>query len=969
VTGASKTQPEFGMIGYLIPVAFVLAVVVVLAIMAPVQRKLALRNVLRRKNEAALVIAGSLLGTALITGSFITGDTLDSSIRASARQQLGPIDEMVAISDPQRADELEETLRSGNDARIDGIMSLVAIQGSVATTGDDVLAEPEAQIIEADFGEARAFGDNPVDTGISGDTPDEGEIVISEDLADTIRSQAGDELRVFLYGSQIELTVKRVLPRLGIAGFWLGLESKSANAFVAPGTIKEVMGGELPPGAAPPLTRVLVSNRGDIEDGASLTQPVTDVIEEAVGEDSSPRVETLKRDALAEAETQGAEFSELFLGIGAFAIVAGILLLINIFVMLSQERKGQLGMLRAVGLRRADLVRLFMFEGCIYSFIAAILGALLGIGVGWAIVTVAAPIFAGAEEFALELTFSLTLESIVVGFCLGMLITTLTILLTSVRISRINIIRAIRDLPEPDKQLTRTRTQVLGVVFALLNSAAFVAALSDPKAWLQAIICPPLAAFGVLPILSRLLPRRAAVMLVSAASLFWGIFGNAIVGNRFFETGDIFAFVIQGSLLTFSAVVLLSQTADLWEKLTRRIAARNLPIRLGLAYPIARRFRTGLTLGMYALVIFTMTFISTLSTVFGGQVETTTRSAAGGFDLLITSSTSNPPSEDQLESVEGVDEASTMVQGQALFQPQGFPQPEPWPLTGIEQDFVDIGPPELGERDLKRFKSDREVWDAVMEDPQLIIVADFFLQEGGGPPATVVKPGDTLMVIDPITGRSVERTVAGALADDYAFSGAYMSRESVDGVLGDLAVPSRFFVQETDATGSSSEVPAELQGRFLANGVEAESFQSIVEEFQAINLQFFKLMQGYLALGLLVGIAGLGVVMVRAVRERRREIGVLRSLGFLSHSVRRAFLFESAFTSIQGILIGAALALVTAQQLIETGEFGETAEFAIPWTQLTVLCVAALVASLFATAWPAQQASRIPPAVALRVAE
>lgn len=957
------------MIGYLIPVGLVVVVVAALAMLAPVQRRLAARNVMRRKNEAALVIAGSLLGTALITGSFITGDTLDSSIRASARQQLGPIDEMVAAADPQRAARLEDTLRSLEDPRIDGVTSLVAVQGSVATTEGDVLAEPEAQIIEIDFDEARSFGGDPEATGISGATPREGEVVLSQDLADTLRSQTGDEVRVFLYGSEIELRVSRVLPRLGIAGFWLGLESKSANAFVAPGTIEGLAGGKLPKGSAPPLTSVLVSNRGDVEGGAALTGPVTDLIEEAFGGDASLRVETLKRDALEEAETQGAEFSELFLGIGAFAIVAGILLLINIFVMLSQERKGQLGMLRAVGLRRVDLVRLFVFEGCIYSLIAAVLGAVLGIGVGWAIVTVAAPIFAGTEEFALELIFSMTVESIVIGFCLGMLITTVTIVLTSVRISRINIIRAIRDLPEPDKQLTRTRTLVWGSAFGVLNVVGFILALNDPNAWLQAIVCPPLAAFGFLPLLSRLLPRRAAVVLVAGASLFWGIFGNAILGNLFFETGEIFAFVIQGVLLTFSAVVLLSQTTDLWEKLIRRIAARNLPIRLGLAYPIARRFRTGLTLGMYALVIFTMTFISTLSTVFGGQVETTTRSAAGGFDLLVSAANSNPPSEDAIEAVDGIEEASTMVYGQALFQPRGFTQPEPWPLTGIEQDFVDIGPPHLGERDVKRFKSDRAVWEAVIENPNLIVVADFFLQQGGGPPATVVKPGDVLKVIDPVTGQSVERTVAGALADDYAFSGAYMSRGSVEEVLGDQAVPARFFVKESGDGQGASDVAAELQGRYLANGVEAESFESIVEEFQAINLQFFKLMQGYLALGLLVGIAGLGVVMVRAVRERRREIGVLRSLGFLAHSVRRSFLLESAFTSVQGILIGAALALVTAQQLIETGEFGDTAVFAIPWAQLAVLCGAALIASLLATAWPAQQASRIPPAVALRVAE
>jgi len=71
-------------------------------------------------------------------------------------------------------------------------------------------------------------------------------------------------------------------------------------------------------------------------------------------------------------------------------------------------------------------------------------------------------------------------------------------------------------------------------------------------------------------------------------------------------------------------------------------------------------------------------------------------------------------------------------------------------------------------------------------------------------------------------------------------------------------------------------------------------------------------MQGYLALGLLIGIAGLGVVMVRAVRERRREIGMLRAMGFPPRMVRSAFVFESMFVAVQGVVVGVGLALVVS---------------------------------------------------------
>ena len=61
----------------------------------PILRRLALRNAVRRPREALLVILGSLLGAAIITGSAVVGDTMDASIRQSARQHLGPIDELV----------------------------------------------------------------------------------------------------------------------------------------------------------------------------------------------------------------------------------------------------------------------------------------------------------------------------------------------------------------------------------------------------------------------------------------------------------------------------------------------------------------------------------------------------------------------------------------------------------------------------------------------------------------------------------------------------------------------------------------------------------------------------------------------------------------------------------------------------------------------------------------------------------
>ncbi|MGH2757513.1 MAG: ABC transporter permease, partial [Actinomycetota bacterium] len=832
------------------------------------------------------------------------------------------------------------------------------------SSGDD-LAEPDAQLIEMDFAAARAFGSDPEITGVSGKTPGPGQVVIGEDLAERLEVSSGDELTAHLYGKQLSLEVTDVLPQTGIAGFWIGFESSSPNAFVAPGTIADLLGpNESGTGAAPPISFVLVSNRGGVEDSRSLSLAVTGLIEDELG--GTPlRVEEIKRRTLESAERQGEEFGEVFLGIGAFAIIAGILLLVNIFVMLSEERKSQLGMLRAVGMKRSHLVRVFVIEGFIYALLAGLLGAVLGIGVGWAIVTVAAPIFSGFGDFSLNLTFDFQPESLMLGFCLGVLISMATIFGTSLRISRVNIIRAIRDLPEPRVYRARTRSVIIGSVVAAIALTGTIATWGTLEAWPIGIAGVPLVLFGLLPLLSRLIQRRNAVLVASIGTLIWGIFGNAITGGQFFEGGDIFAFVMQGTLLTLAAVLLLSQTQENFEGLIRRVSARSLPLRLSIAYPLARRARTGLTLGMFALVIFTMTFIAVLTTVFGGQVDTATKKE-GDFHILATSSSSNPPTEERLESFEGVSEVAVLRFGDVFFDLPDMDEPTPWTISGVDDEFVAGGPPDL----VKRVEglSEGETWQRLLREPDKIIVPSFFLQTGGGPPQQTFEPGEMVDAIDPVTGTRVELEMIGVIENDFAFSGSYVSKETMDGFLGAQAAPARFYIK-TDDIGRMGEIAREMQGELVANGVEADPIRTIVEDFQQANLQFFRLMEGYLALGLLVGIAGLGVVMVRAVRERRRDVGVLRSLGFLPHQVRRAFVLESGFVALQGILIGVVLAIITASQLIATDSFGENVDFIVPWGSIAVLTSSALIASLIATAWPAQQASQIPPAVALRIAE
>jgi putative ABC transport system permease protein len=162
---------------------------------------------------------------------------------------------------------------------------------------------------------------------------------------------------------------------------------------------------------------------------------------------------------------------------------------------------------------------------------------------------------------------------------------------------------------------------------------------------------------------------------------------------------------------------------------------------------------------------------------------------------------------------------------------------------------------------------------------------------------------------------------------------------------------------------------ADAQAAFIANGAEAVSIRAIMDEGFTMTRQIFQLFEGYLAMGLIVGIAGTAVVMIRAVRERRRQIGTLRAIGFGARPVGRSFAIESAFIAVEGTVIGAVLALVTLYDIVALSDsFGQLA-FSVPYVALAVLLVGTVAASLLATVWPTVAASRIRPAVALRMTD
>jgi putative ABC transport system permease protein len=122
-----------------------------------------------------------------------------------------------------------------------------------------------------------------------------------------------------------------------------------------------------------------------------------------------------------------------------------------------------------------------------------------------------------------------------------------------------------------------------------------------------------------------------------------------------------------------------------------------------------------------------------------------------------------------------------------------------------------------------------------------------------------------------------------------------------------------------------------------------------------------------MALGLVVGIAAIGVIAFRTVVERRQQIGMLRAIGFKRSQVSLSFLMESSFVTVLGVTAGNVLGLWLAWFLVTGDDFpGDGNTFYVPWIEIAFISALTIVASGLMTIIPARQAASVPTAEALR---
>jgi hypothetical protein len=156
----------------------------------------------------------------------------------------------------------------------------------------------------------------------------------------------------------------------------------------------------------------------------------------------------------------------------------------------------------------------------------------------------------------------------------------------------------------------------------------------------------------------------------------------------------------------------------------------------------------------------------------------------------------------------------------------------------------------------------------------------------------------------------------------------------------------RYFLLDAPAA-RLAEVRDHLSRQLSDRGLELVPTATRLAEFNAVENTYLSIFQVLGGLGMLLGSAGLGIVVARNVLERRREFGLLEAVGFTPRQLRRLVFAEHRWLIVGAVGIGAISALVAVWPQISA---------AFPWQQVAVLLGGMTLLSAF-WAWVATRLS------------
>ena len=570
----------------------------------------------------------------------------------------------------------------------------------------------------------------------------------------------------------------------------------------------------------------------------------------------------VRQQALA-ASGQAIDFGQLFLGLSIFLVVAALILTGLLFAFNVEQRTEETGTLLALGYPPRRVRRLMLAEGAAL----AVAGGLLGTAAGllytrvmlWALATVWQGAVGGADLF-----FHVSLVTLVIGAAAGVLVA-LAVVWLAVR--------------------RQGRASARELLAAGAEAELRLAVSKRGGSWLEAAV--------------------AAVMALAGAAI------PQIVGTAKGEKGAA-AFFAAGALLLVAFLIACHWFLG-WlarGRPTGRLTRADLAIRT----VARRRGRSLATVALMACGAFLVVAVGA-NRRDAGQDARLPSSGTGGFALF---GETTLPLYHSLAGAEGRKayglpaEVADKIRVVPMKVHEGD-EASCLNLNRVQRPrLVAVRPEALASRGAFTFAetashpANQNPWMLLAQRPEADVVpaiADANTIEW----SLGKSVGDEVPYTDPF-GRTFRLRLVGALAGSILQGSLVIAEEAMAERFPSESGYRTFLIDvpETDAAQVSRILSEQLsdQGMALTPAVER------LAEFNAVENTYLAIFQALGGLALVLGSAGLGIVVLRNVMERRGELALMRAVGFRARTIEGLIFAEHFGLLATGLVIGVATALM-----------------------------------------------------------
>ncbi len=745
------------------------------------------------------------------------------------------------------------------------------------------------------------------------------EIVLNQWLADDLGAKSGDRvtLKYFVMGERRELTEKSreftvlsILPldEPQLDGSWMpdfpGLTDKKSCREWEPGFEMDVskfrdkdeaywdkyrgtpkafvniaMGQQMWANRWGELTAIRYRAPADAK--AIASQILAKLTPEQAGMSFIP----LRQQALGATDAP-VDFGQLFVSFSFFLIVAAAVLTGLLFVFSIEQRRAEAGLLLGLGWRPWQVRRVFLFEGAALSVIGSVAGVAAALIYTRLVLRALATIWRGAVGTT-DFVFAPGMMTLAIGVISGMLIALLAMWFASRRLFR------------------HSARELLGG-----TSAEFADARGWRKKKRSEVAARKISETDASVSSSERQPSSAnsAVSKIPGLPLIGGVVGILGALALAFTASGAEAFFGAGSLLLIGGCLLAlarlrcAAVADGSLKSIAQLGARN---------AARRRGRSLATIAVLASGVFIVVAVDSFrQRPQGATMERD--SGTGGFALVGESAL---PIYDDLNSDKGREsfalDEKTMA-GVSVMPMRVLAGDDASCLNlnrALHPRLLGVKPGDLQSR--FHFSDAKSGWEQLDDDTKGDNAIPGIVDQATLQWALQKKLGDTLTYQDergqPFEVRLVATLAGSILQGDVVISEKHFI-EKFPGHGG-----YRFFLVDApnvEGANGSEAVARELSRALQDRGFAVTLAWRRLAEFQAVENTYLSIFQVLGGLGLLLGSAGLAIVVGRNVLERRSEFGLLEAVGFRPRQLRRLVFAEHRWLIICGLVIGVGSALL-----------------------------------------------------------